>query len=310
MIEHLRPQDLNCNVFSIDDYDYEDMTIQELLNTFFTKINECISTSNNALDFVKWVKEVGLSDKVTEILNSWLAGGQLGTLITTEVLTDIAKNKQGIADNSKLINATRDALKTELGKVIETLREDIDRNKSDISTNDQHIHENITAINHANTNIANNKKEIDTINIRLKGLKKEMVDFLYPVGIYIDFGVDKDPNVLFEGTRWEEVKGVVRVGLDDHIDEFSPLNKRSGEITHVLSVEELASHKHHNLVWGNGTKVTLGQQSGSTQANYNIAYNQGIYDNAGEIGTGFSGNNKGHNNLQPYVVCKMWKRIV
>ena len=43
-INELKPYDLNCNIFDV--YSYNGLSMQDLLCQFFTKINECIKTSN------------------------------------------------------------------------------------------------------------------------------------------------------------------------------------------------------------------------------------------------------------------------
>ena len=42
-LESLKPLDLNCNIFSV--YDYEGFSVQELLYKFFMKLNEIIDDS-------------------------------------------------------------------------------------------------------------------------------------------------------------------------------------------------------------------------------------------------------------------------
>ena len=61
-LNKLKPMDLNCNVFDV--YNYEGLSMQELLCQFFTKINECINTSNEVSDLALWLVNEGLEEEV------------------------------------------------------------------------------------------------------------------------------------------------------------------------------------------------------------------------------------------------------
>ena len=54
-IKELKPTDLNCNVFNV--YDYNGLSMQELLCQFFTKINSDLGYLQYTL------KEVNFTDK-------------------------------------------------------------------------------------------------------------------------------------------------------------------------------------------------------------------------------------------------------
>lgn len=99
MIDRLEKYDLNCSVFN--SYDYDDcLDLNSLLCMFFTKINECIEVSNEALTLMEWLYEVGLSDEVVKLLIEWKNDGTLAQLISEEVLTEISQN---IANNQRAI---------------------------------------------------------------------------------------------------------------------------------------------------------------------------------------------------------------
>lgn len=86
-LDLLRPQDLNCNIFSV--YDYNDFSIQELLCTFFEKINECVDISNATFKLAEWLVSVGLKQEVAITLNKWLADGTLKEIINEEIFSDL-----------------------------------------------------------------------------------------------------------------------------------------------------------------------------------------------------------------------------
>ena len=83
-------------------------------------------------------------------------------------------------------------------------------------------------------------------------------------------------------------KGRVPVGLDTSQTEFNSLNKRGGEKTHTLTVDEMPSHNH--AIW---TTTDVKCQAGNT---YNLIASNTQYSNSGDTGGG-----QAHNNLQPYI---------
>lgn len=83
MINNLNKHDLTCSVFSA--YDYNDLSMTELLSTFFTKINECIDVSNKSSNLLEWLVNEGLSLEVAKKLVLWLEDGTLENLINVTV---------------------------------------------------------------------------------------------------------------------------------------------------------------------------------------------------------------------------------
>ena len=150
------------------------------------------------------------------------------------------------------------------------------------------LNQKVTAIN---TDVTNIKNGDNIENIMLAN---------YPVGS-IYFSVDSaNPSTKFGGTWVAWGKGRVPVGVDTADNAFNTVEKKSGEKVHVLTQSELPaslSLKTNDIgfqVYGEGT-------------------NEGE-----EVGTAFgsnttltlinSGGGVGHNNLQPYITCYMWKR--
>ena len=94
----LKPHDLNCNVFDV--YDYDGLTMQELLCQFFTKINECIKVSNDTIDLSSWLVNEGLKQEVAEKLILWLNDGTLENLINVNLFNTLHSKIENI--NSQL----------------------------------------------------------------------------------------------------------------------------------------------------------------------------------------------------------------
>ena len=86
-LKTLKPYNLNCNVFSV--YDYDGMSLQDLLCQFFTRINECIEKVNGTLDLVQWLVNQGLKEEVANKLNSWLIDGTLSQIINETIFNEL-----------------------------------------------------------------------------------------------------------------------------------------------------------------------------------------------------------------------------
>ena len=86
-INELKPYDLNCNIFDV--YSYDGLSMQELLCQFFTKINECINTSNETIDLANWLVNEGLKQEVALKLTTWLNDGTLENLINVTLFENL-----------------------------------------------------------------------------------------------------------------------------------------------------------------------------------------------------------------------------
>ena len=97
-LEELKPYQLNCNVFDV--YSYNGLTMQDLLCQFFTKINECITVSNETIDLAKWLVNEGLEIEVVKKLMIWLEDGTLENIINVNLFNTLNEKINGL--NSQL----------------------------------------------------------------------------------------------------------------------------------------------------------------------------------------------------------------
>lgn len=107
MIEKLEKNNLKCNVFSV--YDYDGLTMQELLCQFFNKINECVDVSNEGLSILEWLYNTGLKVEVTKKLEEYITNGTIANIINKEIFNELNNLIQAIkirieSDNVNVID--------------------------------------------------------------------------------------------------------------------------------------------------------------------------------------------------------------
>jgi microcystin-dependent protein len=118
------------------------------------------------------------------------------------------------------------------------------------------------------------------------------------------------------GTTWTTWgSGRVPVGVDTSQTEFNTVEKTGGAKTHTLTVNEMPSHKHS--VADSGHSHSFSAPKDQTDIP-NGAHHKGVRDYGdfttesakANITESTVGSDYAHNNLQPYITCYMFKRIV
>jgi hypothetical protein len=139
------------------------------------------------------------------------------------------------------------------------------------------------------------ESEVDT---KLTGMIKNM----FPVGsIYMSVN-NTNPSTWISGTTWTSWgTGRVPVGVDTNQSEFNTVEKTGGAKTHTLTVDEIPGHAH---ALPSGAHWSVDWHSGRRVGDSSASYDGGT---ASVLATG---GGQAHNNLQPYITCYMWKRIV
>lgn len=119
---------------------------------------------------------------------------------------------------------------------------------------------------------------------------------------------DQFTGVCGTWIRWGN--GRVPVGVDETQTEFNAAENTSGEKTVTLTVATMPGHEH-NIVPPYGSGALLALSDGNLPAGSDRFYiNIGgtTSDSSRLLSTNHTGNNRAHNNLQPYITTYMWKR--
>lgn len=108
-----------------------------------------------------------------------------------------------------------------------------------------------------------------------------------------------DPSKLFSGTSWEKLEGRFLLGSSS---TYKP-GSTGGEATHTLTANEMPEHRH-SIYYPNG---------GGPYGDAAISYPEGSGTDktwqAEMCKTESAGGSAAHNNMPPYLVVNMWKRI-
>lgn len=148
------------------------------------------------------------------------------------------------------------------------------------------------------------KEEVDNaVNTAIS----QITDKAYPIGsIYMSVN-DVNPSELFGG-EWEQIQGRFLLASGDLTDEndnvIASYDNESigGEATHTLTIDEIPSHYHSRTTqpqsWGerdSSASQIISPESGSAKS---------VTKNTSNTGGG-----QAHNNMPPYLVVNVWKRI-
>ena len=178
------------------------------------------------------------------------------------------------------------------------------------------------------------KSAAEAAEAKVDAVIQAAAQLMYPVGSIYMSVVATNPSQLFGGT-WEAWgAGRVPVGVNASDPNFSEVEKTGGESTHRLTTSEMPAHNHagtyktteqvlgalvqetprdalvgtesHEVTYKtNSTATNTGEISGDRGQDIG----QYIYEVTAEHGVPYNGGSAAHNNLQPYIVCYMWKRI-
>lgn len=123
-------------------YGYQDYTQLEIDSKLIQKIDEVIDQCNNAFEFVDWLKEQGVPQKVQEIINTMLEDGTLENLINinkinqlkTELTNNINEFKTSTNQTLENMNNTVDTKINENKQLINQTKTDLNTSMSEYQT--------------------------------------------------------------------------------------------------------------------------------------------------------------------------------
>lgn len=129
-----------------------------------------------------------------------------------------------------------------------------------------------------------------------------LLDVIYPIGsVYITFN-STSPAASVGGT-WELLNNVFLYGTSGAI------GVKGGESAHLLTEDEMPMH-HHALkiavTWGGDAGMLRSVVATNSNFWQGGDIDNGTYDSHNS--TSFVGAGKQHNNMPPYITCRMYKR--
>lgn len=157
---------------------------------------------------------------------------------------------------------------------------------------------------------------------------KQFSAVVYPVGsIYMSVNAT-NPATYFGGTWVAWGTGRVPVGINTADSNFSTVEKTGGASTVTLTATQIPSHTHakgtlatasagahtHNLnlsktTWaGSSSSRVVVDSTDYTAMTNNTTTSAGAHTHTISGSTAATGGGGAHSNLQPYIVCYMWKR--
>lgn len=148
-----------------------------------------------------------------------------------------------------------------------------------------------------------NKVTADDMN-EIKRVVNAILDEICPVG-KTEIFYDNEDHSDYLGFTWERTSvGRSPVGIDPTQTEFNTIGKTGGAKTHTLVNNEIPSHNHSGLYWNN-SRISFNAGS----SGYKFNWNSGGNSDEKLFTTGNIGGGQAHNNLQPYEVFAIWKRV-
>lgn len=144
------------------------------------------------------------------------------------------------------------------------------------------------------------------------------IDAIYPVGsIYMSLEADADPNELFSGTVWEQIVGKFLLASS----EVYALGATGGEASVVLTTDQMPGHNHvasvstdgkHSHTFpgraSNGDNGPSAESYASSNDARTLSTNESGY-HSHTVTISSAGGGASHNNMPPYLVVNMWKRV-
>ena len=125
---------------------------------------------------------------------------------------------------------------------------------------------------------------------------------IYPVGAIYQSMSTTSPASLFGGS-WNPINGVFLLSNSDNYSN----DDTGGEENVMLIIDTMPNHNHHGTYNGFSFLADLNRKSGDGFDMIATGGNEWKY--SADASTAATGGNKAHNNMPPYLVCSMWRRV-
>ena len=164
--------------------------------------------------------------------------------------------------------------------------------------------------------INDNKEDIaglqTDISNMFETLKPQLIDLFLPVGFIIATEDDSyNPNSVYTGTTWQQIKGKMIIGRDDADSDFQTSGLRGGSKTHTQTIAEMPSHDHNNNMFTmNAIDNNYGFAKGGNYADRAVGRADTSQYNVlnGTKNIQNTGGGQAMNIMNPYEVANLWKR--
>ncbi len=149
--------------------------------------------------------------------------------------------------------------------------------------------------------------DIEKVGEAFDSFDQQLYELIYPVGSVYISAIDADPATLFGGT-WEKIQDSFLLASGSR-----QIGATGGEETHMLTPEELPAHSHKSNT--KNEYFVTSEESGAGSWKVSVGSGSRYVDGQPtdsfhhRISTDSVGDNKAHNNMPPYLVVHMWKRI-
>lgn len=136
----------------------------------------------------------------------------------------------------------------------------------------------------------------------------------FAVGMWCFYDGTEDLSTIYPGTKWQKMEGRFLFGSNSTYT----VGTTGGEETHTLTVNEMPNHDHTEFMlaqgydgWPTYTTNDYGVAILYSSENYFIPGVTLHMSTTSLFGTptGKTGGSQPHNNMPPYYVTNMWKRI-
>lgn len=130
------------------------------------------------------------------------------------------------------------------------------------------------------------------------GMKAASVLPMWTIGAIFITAVDTNPAALLGFGTWQAFgSGRVMVGVDELDPDFNTVLEMGGEKTHTLTVGEMPAHDHTYTAPNSPANSRL------------VGLLSSVDGVSAATATSQTGGGAAHNNLQPYITVRMWRRV-